>query len=443
MQWSLAAKTHRMKQKLLLSPLVGLTILFGVLCLQQIRAEAQVIPVRIVSNSSGMWQMLRGGRPYFVNGAGGNQKLDLLKASGGNSIRTWGAETAQSDLDAAQKLGLTATIGIWLGHKEHGFHYDDPKAVADQLAKARETVTKYKNHPALLIWGLGNEMEGDGNDPTVWKAVEAVARMVKQVDPNHTTMTVIAELGANNIKAKQVKALCPDIDILGVNSYGGAASVPQRLKAAGWTKPYIITEFGPNGPWEVGKTKWGAPLEPTSTEKAKSYAERYTAGIAGQKGWCLGSYVFLWGDKAEGTPTWFGMFLPGTGERLGTVDAMTRAWSGKAPAQTVPEISSVNSSAALKEVAPGSRQTVTVAASGTGTLTIGYEIRAEMGNHNNHEPGQHTSVAQTGSVPTASASNTEQAFTVPTESGAYRLFITVHDKSGGAATANIPFFVKP
>ncbi|MES2458968.1 MAG: glycoside hydrolase family 2 TIM barrel-domain containing protein, partial [Armatimonadota bacterium] len=423
-------------------PLVGPAFLLAMLCLQQNHAMAQAVPVRVVSDTSGRWQMLRGGKPYFVNGAGGNQKLELLKASGGNSIRTWGVETAKNDLDAAHKLGLTATIGIWLGHKEHGFRYDDPKAVADQLAKAREAVIKYKDHPALLAWGLGNEMEGDGKDPNVWKAVEEIARMVKQVDPNHPTLTVIAELGADGIKAKQVKELCPSIDVLGVNSYGGAASLATRLKASGWTKPYMVTEFGPNGPWEVGKTSWGAPLEPTSTEKARDYMARYTASVSSQKGWCLGSYVFLWGDKVEGTPTWFGMFLPGTGERLGTVDTMMRVWVGSPSPRPVPEISAVISSAARKEVAPGSRQTVTVSASGSGPLTTRYEIRREMGNHNNHEPGQSASLSSTGIVPSASTPSTEQFFNTPTQTGAYRLFITVHDKNGGAATANIPFFVK-
>jgi hypothetical protein len=419
---------------------VGMALIMGGMILLS-PAQGQV-PVRTVQTKEGSWQLLRADKPYFVRGAGGNQKLELLKASGGNSIRTWGAETAQKDLDAAQKQGMTATIGIWLGHKEHGFRYDDPKMVADQLAKARAVVTKYKDHPALLAWGLGNEMEGDGNDPNVWKAVEEIARMVKQVDPDHPTMTVIAELGADGIKAKQVKALCPDIDILGVNSYGGASSVPTRLKATGWTKPYIITEFGPNGPWEVGKTTWGAPLEPTSTEKARDYAARYTASVTSQKGWCLGSYVFLWGDKVEGTPTWFGMFLPGTGDRLGTVDAMTLSWTGKPSPTPVPEISRIESSAFRKEVAPGSSQTVTVAASGTGTLTIRCEIRPELGSHTNHEPGQKTTLASTGIVPAALVPGKEQSFTVPTEIGAYRLFIIVLDKKGGAATANIPFFVK-
>ena len=44
-------------------------------------------------------------------------------------------------------------------------------------------------------------------------------------------MTVIAELGGE--KVKNLHRLCPDIDIVGINSYGGAASVPQRYRKAG------------------------------------------------------------------------------------------------------------------------------------------------------------------------------------------------------------------
>ncbi len=401
---------------------------------------ARPVPVKVTQDAGG-WRLLRGGKPYFVKGAGGHDKLDLLKASGGNSIRTWGVESAQRDLDAAQKRGLTATIGIWLGHKESGFRYDDPKMVADQLAKAREAVIKHKNHPALLAWGIGNEMEGDGNDPLVWKAVEEIARMVKREDPNHPTVTVIAEIGADGVKAKQIKALCPDIDILGVNSYGGLSSLPTRLKAAGWTKPYLVTEFGPNGQWEVGKTSWGAPLEPSSSEKARDYAARYQSSIKSQAGWCLGSYVFLWGDKVEATPTWFGMFLPGSGEKLGTVDVMTTAWSGKPPAFPAPIITAVTCSATSKEIVPGSSHTITVAASGAGPLTVRYEIRPEMNNHDNHEPGQSVA-ALAGVAPAESAPGKEQTFTAPTQPGAYRLFVYVRDNRHGASTANAPFFVR-
>ena len=50
-------------------------------------------------------------------------------------------------------------------------------------------------------------------------------------------MTVTAEIGGDRIRA--VHELCPDIDIHGINSYGGAQSVPERLRAGGASKPYV------------------------------------------------------------------------------------------------------------------------------------------------------------------------------------------------------------
>lgn len=427
---------------------VAVTLLAGLalgrLGAAQTPPEGRSVPVRLSASPDGRWTLLRGGAPYWIQGAGGSDSLELLKASGGNSIRTWGADKAAADLDKAHRLGLTVTLGFWLGHKEHGFRYDDPKAVADQRAKIRQIAERVKDHPALLFWAVGNEMEADGKDPNVWKAVEEIAADLKRLDPNHPTMTVIADIGEGGVKVKQIAALCPSIDVIGINSYGGLSSLPKRLKEVGSTKPYVVTEFGPNGPWEVGKTAWGAPLEATSTEKAKQYAERYESAVAGQKGWCLGSYVFLWGNKVEGTPTWFGMFLPGTNDRLGPVDAMTRAWTGKGPANPVPVLQRAESSAARKEVTPGSAQTVTVTASGSGTLNVSYEIRPEMQDHEKHEPGQQAPAAVKGVVPPAGPlrSGAAQTFTAPTQEGPYRLYVTLRDGSGGAATANLPFFVK-
>jgi hypothetical protein len=420
--------------------LASATLLLGTLA----EARAQAVPVTVGKAADAKWQLLRGGKPYFIQGAGGTNNLDQLKAAGGNSVRTWGAERAERDLTEAGKRGLTVTLGIWLGHPEHGFKYDDPKQVADQTASAEAMARKYKDHPALLVWGLGNEMEMStgGKDDAVWRAVEQTARAIKRIDPSHPVMTVIAEIGEDGIKAKKVAQLCPSVDILGVNSYGGLSSLPERLKKAGWTKPYVVTEFGPNGPWEVGKTAWGAALEPNSTEKAKLYADRYAAGIAAQKGWCLGSYAFLWGDKVEGTPTWFGMFLPGTGEKLGPVDAIAAAWSGKPAANPAPRLTTFASSVSGKEVAPGSAQTVTCTAEGApgASLTYRYEIRPDMEGPSRPEPGQVAPEALTGHVPDAPAAG-ESKFTAPTKPGAYRLYVYVRDGKGGAATANAPFKV--
>jgi hypothetical protein len=290
------------------------------------------------------------------------------------------------------------------------------------------------------MWGIGNEMEGDGSDPAVWKAVEEIAKAIKQLDPNHPTMTVVAELGRDAVKAKQVAALCPDIDVLGVNSYAGLPSMPERLKAAGWTRPYVVTEFGPPGPWEVGKTAWGAALEPNSTEKAAIYLRNYQKCIAGQSGWCLGSYCFLWGNKVEATPTWFGMFLPETGDKLGPVDAMTFAWTGKYPEVRAPEITRFETSAARQEVAPSSKQSANCVARGD-SLTYHYEIRRDDTTRSRPDPGQVAPVSLAGHVPPPGPSG-DIAFTAPSQPGAYRLYVYIRDGKGAAATANVPFYVK-
>ena len=391
-----------------------------------------------VVKTGGKWQLVRDGKPYFVKGVGGTTKPELLKKLGGNSLRTWGADDAKRDLDTAQAHGLTVTVGIWLGHTEHGFNYSDPKMVREQFDKAQAVIRAHKNHPALLAWGIGNEMEGDGSDPKMWQAIQEIAAMAHKEDPNHPTVCVTAEIGNGANKAKALQERCPDIDILGINSYGGLASLPDRLKEAGITKPYLVTEFGPNGTWEVGKTKWGAPLEPNSTEKARTYLGNYLRSVSGEPA-CVGSYAFLWGDKMEGTPTWYGLLLPVTGERLGATDTLSYAWTGKWMPIAAPEIMAFQSTAAEAEVKPGAKQTALCVARGAGTLSYEYVVRPENGEAAQPEPGQkpleatHRIASPDGTL----------AFDAPTKPGQYRLFVTIRDAANGtAATANTPFLVK-
>ncbi len=301
---------------------------------------AEAVPVELRQTAGDGWQLLRGGEPYLIRGAGGTASLERLAATGANSIRTWSVDGADAILDEAHKHGLTVTLGIWLGHERHGFDYDDPAQVQAQFEKAREAVLKYRDHPALLLWGVGNEAEGfeSGDDPKIWKAVNDIAAMIKELDPNHPTMTVTAEVGGGRIASLHERS--PAIDIHGINSYGGALSVAERLREGGGTKPFVITEFGPVGPWEMPTTEWGAPYEQTSTQKADFYRQGHQNAVIDSGGQSLGSYAFLWGHKMEGTATWFGMLLD-DGTKLGALDTMTELWSGEAPADLSPLIEPV------------------------------------------------------------------------------------------------------
>lgn len=408
----------------------------------QARAEEAGPSVVRVVKEGDRWVLRRNGEPYFIKGGGGYRHLDTLAELGGNSVRTWGADDAGKILDEAHAHGITVTVGIWLGHERHGFNYADKAAVATQLETARGFVEQYKDHPALLMWGLGNEMEGgDGGNPLIWQAINDIAKMVKEVDPNHPTMTVIAEIGGQ--KLPNLKQYCPDIDVLGINSYGGLPSLGQRTREAGLDRPYVVTEFGPLGQWEVGKTPWGVPYEQTSSEKAKFCTEGYTQSIQGQPGRCLGGYVFNWGTKQEVTPTWYSLFLKDTVETTETVDVVSKFWTGEWPANRAPSIKAVSIQPAdTQHVKAGQPYTAhTQAADPDGDpLTYEWIVQSETTDRQSGGDFEQTPPTYPDLIP--ANGKPEIAFTAPTEPGPYRLFVYIRDGRGHAATANIPFLVE-
>lgn len=406
--------------------------------------QGQVVPVELKQTDQG-WELLRDGQPYVIKGAGGDwhqskdkgrAHLELLVKSGGNSIRTWGVgEETKGVLDLAHELGLTVTVGIWLGHERHGFDYTDLDQVAEQKDKVRQAVLKFKDHPAVLAWGVGNEMEGyeAGDSAAIWSHVEAVAAMIKRLDPHHPTVTVIAEIGGRKLDA--IHKLCPSIDIVGINTYAGAASIPERYAKSDITKPYIVAEFGPAGTWEVGANAFGAPEELTSTQKGPVYAKVYNA-LKADKGNCLGSYAFLWGSKVEATTTWFGMFLP-DGSKLAAVDSMTEAWSGKLPSDLCPKIKAIEVKGDY-EAKPGAEVTVTLDASDPEgkPLKVHWSLYAESSEYFTGGDKMQTPPSFPDLI--TSASNTSCTLTLPDKKGIYRVYAIVKDPAGNAAVANVP-----
>jgi hypothetical protein len=310
--------------------------------------------------------------------------------------------------------------------------------VKAQLDQVRQTVLRFKDHPAVLLWGLGNEMEGPAGDKVeIWNAVQAAAKLTKELDPHHPTMTVIAEIGGQKIPA--LHQYCPDIDIIGINSYAGAATLPERYAKLNGTKPYIVTEFGPPGPWERPKTSWAAAPEPSSTEKAASYRRTYEGAIANQP-LCLGSYAFLWGQKQETTVTWFGMFLK-DGDKLQAVDTMTELWTGRPPRDRCPLIQQLKLRAG-PEFAPGATFSADLAATDPAgrPLQVRWVVQPE-------QPKKLTAGAEEQTLPEWTdlilRSDLRSAeVRAPQTPGGYRLFAYVRN-GVGAAVANVPFHVGP
>lgn len=394
--------------------------------------------VKVVRNGDG-WQLLRNGQPYLIKGVGGDKELKKLASVGGNSIRTWSAEKLGPVLDQAHELGLTVTVGLWLGHERHGFDYNNADQVAAQYEAVRQAIIEFKDHPAVLMWGIGNEMEGyaAGDNAAIWSAINNLAVLAKQIDGKHPTMTVVAEIGGDRVK--NIHRLCPAIDIVGINSYGGAATLPKRYREAGGTKPYVITEFGPAGMWEVQKNSWGAAPELTSTQKADAYRATYVANVVENSEHCLGSYAFLWGQKQEATATWFGMLLP-DGSRLAAVDAMSELWTGKPLPNRCPVIKALQLAGDAK-VKPQSKLTVKLEATDPDqdSISVDWVLQAEplafgVG-------GDDEAVPPTFPESILKRDATSVEVRMPDGGGGYRLFAYLRDGKGGAAVGNIPLYV--
>lgn len=399
------------------------------------------VKAEVIKQDEG-YTLLRDRVPYFIKGAGGTNYMDRLKAYGGNSIRTWSTDKGQQILDEAQRLGLTVTMGISMARERHGFDYDDTSAVVKQLDRIRQEILKYKDHPALLAWGIGNELNLEYANPKVWDAVNEVAEMIHGLDSNHLVTTMLA--GINQKEIDYIKAKCPALDLISVQVYGGLASVPERIKSTGWHKAYMVTEWGPTGHWESSQTPWKASVEETSSEKAAIYRSRYEASIAKDKN-CLGSYVFLWGQKQERTPTWYGLFTE-AGEETEVVDVMQYLWSGKWPQNRAPYLDSVrlNGKKVLDFIylRPGKRYPANVYVTDPDgdKLTTQWELLPESTDLKTGGDRESRPEAIPGLL---SSTSVEKAIlTAPRKEGAYRLFIYVSDGNNNVATANIPFFVK-
>ncbi|HEX8551944.1 MAG TPA: glycoside hydrolase family 2 TIM barrel-domain containing protein [Abditibacteriaceae bacterium] len=393
------------------------------------------------------WRLMKDGTPYFVKGAcvWGHEDYNMfaplkeLAAAGANSARTYHEKDAQSTLDRAAQLGLTVTLGFDITPARSGTDFGDATTIASLEARLRRYVEKYKNHPALLAWGIGNEVELMRNDPRereqIFRALNRLARVVKELDPNHPTVVVTAGMDAS--KAAHVNAFCPDVDIIGINSYAPLVALPAKLTEWKFERPYFVTEWGPNGHWESPQTAWKAPVEPTSSQKAAQIERAYQSGILGDSLRCLGSYVFFWGHKQEATATWFGLFLK-SGERVSTQDTLTKLWTEKAPEFPAPTISPIT--VAGERFAPGAQVLAEVTVISGRPLQIEWLLARESDDRKNGGDAERApEYFKTGIT---DLGNGNARITAPQAAGAYRIFVFARDDKGGVATANFPFLIE-
>lgn len=164
------------------------------------------------------------------------QDLALMQEMGVNTIRVYEPITEEAVLDAIAAAGLKVIVGF--GYNQGG--------VFDLLSGTYlEYVRKFRSHPAILFWELGNEYnyhpEWFGGSMDTWyETLRAAAAAIQAEDPAHPVATAHGEVP----DAALVETLV-DIDIWGLNVYRWDESHKAMADfAAVSDKPMYFSELG-------------------------------------------------------------------------------------------------------------------------------------------------------------------------------------------------------
>ncbi len=234
-------------------------------------------------------------------------------------------------------------VGIWMRYGRAGMEADDSFDYLTDTAgmtlmykEAINAVEKFKAHPALLSWGIGNEiylnMATDDEKKAYSIFLESICKTIKTLDPNHPITSVEAWTFGLDWWRKYV----PSLDIYGLNCYGaGTNFLQQELEKKNIDKPYIITEYGVTGEWDVNKDANDIAIEPSDSDKYDAISKGYKNWID-NKSACLGVFNFHYGDGNIFISPWLmthhrGMYRP-------QYWSIREAFTGKKPNNNIPVI---------------------------------------------------------------------------------------------------------
>jgi hypothetical protein len=424
--------------------IVWRVLLTSLVCAASGRANArQPAHWQITKHGDG-WRLLRDGEPFYVKGAVGSRHFDVLRACGGNAVR---APARKATLDAAHREGLFVMANLPVRGQRSGMDWGDAQQVAQQKRRVLDLVADLKDHPALMFWAVGNELDYipgvRSHHPQLWERLNDLAAAIRQIDAQHPVLTVVGT-GRFEQKVQEIARDCIDMDLLGINAYGDLDSVTE-LARKHWPKPYVIAEWGPTGHWQVPRTKWRAPLEQTSTEKAQVIRERYENTILADQAHCLGSFVFYWSEKQERTHTWYGLFRGGL--RTESIDVIERLWTGAWPENRAPAVQSLiidefsDPRSVYLQAGAAYRAEVKAADPDSDPLTFVWEIRPEVEVPAGSYAGSLEKRAKPIEGLIRDPTSRQVEFTAPQATGPYRIFVTIVDGKGHAAYGNVPFYV--
>lgn len=254
-----------------------------------------------------------------------------LRRMGANVIRMYGWTTGADHstfLDAAYNNGnrsLYLLINEWI---DPATDWGDTNAVNALVSEWEDIATELKNHPAVMGFLVGNEVNwqnGNGTNPDFWAAMNQIAGAVKAEAPSKLVSVAITdELG----QVQSWDATMSNLDFWALQVYRGHSFGDFFADyEARSTKPLVITEFGydtydaANGtefagdaaiPAEAMEYLWNELRDNSSVVSGGcvfEYADEWwkvnggSPSVHDTTGWPGGAFV-----DGEGNEEWWGVF---------------------------------------------------------------------------------------------------------------------------------------
>lgn len=391
------------------------------------------------------YTLIRNGQPFTIKGASGSSMLKELSQSGGNTVFCWDTAALGGVLDQAFACNLAVIAGIDLPDPAGKDSYASARDDSALLRYSKRLVEKYRNHPALLFWCLGNELKFPLSPfkQQFYKTYNQLLLDIHQADSHHPVATTIINVNKKHVLNLQWRV--PGIDLIGINCYNSLKKLRSELHALSpaWSGPFFVAEWAPEGGWEARYTKWYAPFEKTSHEKAAAFDSFYRRYMPLEDKRFLGSLAYYWGSREEYTHTWFS-FFDEDGMATETVETLKDCWSGTRRVHQSPRLSGIRiddeDASANVLLAAGTRHQAVVQPSQDSGLTYKWVILPESwtqwwipwSHFVKPDPVRNLLMDSTGPLAT---------FRAPLKTGGYRMFVTVFNSNRYCATANIPFYV--
>ncbi|MBU0510077.1 MAG: hypothetical protein KKD28_12420 [Chloroflexi bacterium] len=230
-----------------------------------------------------------------------NRDLPLLRQMGANTIRIWGWKYNgnHSDfLDAAHNNGtrtIYVIVSYWLDASRD---ISDPTVRQAIVAEFTQMVAIHKNHPAVLMWAIGNELNapwmfGDSDDLFSLIDEMAQAAHMEEGDEYHPVTTPLADTDLINTIANRDLEV-PNLDMWSVQVYRGSSfgSLFSDYTAVSY-KPLVITEYGIDAYDDENVDEY----ENLGMSHQATYAESLWNEIVANSEVCSGGSIMTYSDE--------------------------------------------------------------------------------------------------------------------------------------------------